>query len=222
MTKEELCDGYWDDVLTQGARPQSVYAFCKRLDIEEAEFYQHFASFASLEAAYWEATVEETLKVLEADEDYAEYSADQKLLAFFYTYISHIQPRRSRFTERFPRSLVGSHAVLNGMRQAFESYAAGIVDEGVKQGIYADRKKLTDLYPKGIFLHFFAVINYYLRDTSVGFENTDAFIEKSVNLGSQMAAHGVLESGLDLLRFIVGKDERMQGLSKLMSKFIPE
>ena len=222
MTKQDVSDAYWDYLLMEGRRPGSVYALCKRLELDETEFYGYFASFEQVEAEYWESTVVETLAVLEADEDYAEYPADQKLLAFFYTYISHIQKCRSRFSGYFPQQIVGGHVALKSMRLAFETFASKIVAEGVSHGLYADRKKLTDHYPKGIFLHFMAVVKFYLRDTSAGFEDTDAFIEKSVHFGAQMAAHGVLESGFDLFRFIAGKDDRMKGLAKVLSKFIPE
>jgi len=93
---------YWHYLLTRGVRPKSVYAFTQEIGIEESAFYTHAASFESLEASYWASTVKETIEVLDADEDYADYDAEQKLLAFFYTFFAHIQKHRSRFTEFFP------------------------------------------------------------------------------------------------------------------------
>jgi len=144
----ELEDAYWKHLLMKGERPMSVYAFMDSLGREEADFYQSYTSLDNLEASYWLATVDGTIRVLEEDEDYADYPADQKLLAFFFTYITYIQGARSRFVEYFPK-LHLKHGVmmpssLKGMGRRFRAYAEGIVSEGVEQGVFADRKKLLE------------------------------------------------------------------------------
>ncbi len=192
------------------------------LQRDEAEFYQSFASLDAIEAHYWQSTVDGTIEVLEADADYAEYPADQKLLAFFFTYITHIQSNRSRFVGYFPKPGLSMSDRLKGMSNSFKAYAKDIVTEGVEQGIFADRKKMLDYYDRLIWMHFLAVIHFYIKDSSEDFQDTDAFIEKSTHFGIQSAAHGVLESGFDFVRFLAGKDDRLKGLSKMISKFIPE
>jgi len=150
--KNELQDAYWKYLLLEGERPKSVYAFMHSLEREEAEFYESYASLEALEATYWQMTVDATVEVLEKDEDYAEYPADQKLLAFFFTYITHIQGSRSRLVEYFPKMrsiMVPSQSDrLKGMRHSFRNFAKGVVAEGVAQEIFADRKKLTDQYDR--------------------------------------------------------------------------
>ncbi|MFT5633053.1 MAG: hypothetical protein ACI9SQ_000765 [Rubritalea sp.] len=234
--QNDLQEPYWKHLLLKGKRPKSVYALMDSLQREEAEFYENYASLDALESAYWQSTVDETINVLEHDEDYAEYPADQKLLAFYFTYITHIQKNRSRFVGHFPKlpnpdqhcsihdiklSMSMPHS-LKGMSRSFKHYAKSIVKEGVQGGIFADRKKLTDQYDRLLLVHFLAVINYYIKDNSESFQDTDAFIEKSTNFAIQAAADGVLEAGFDFVRFIVGKDDRLKGMSKMMSKFIPE
>lgn len=225
--RNELQEAYWKYLLLEGDRPKSVFAFMHSLELEEAEFYDSYGSLEALEASYWQMTVDATIEVLEKDEDYAEYPADQKLLAFFYTYITHIQGNRSRLVEYFPKVrtimavMPSQNDRLKGMRHSFREFAKGIVTEGVAQKIFADRKKLTEQYDRFLWMHFVAILQFYIKDESAEFQDTDAFIEKSTHLGIQSAAHGVLESGFDFLRFMAGKDERLEGLSKIISKFIP-
>ena len=218
----DLQEAYWKHLLLTGERPKSVYAFMDSLQREEAEFYESYASLDAIESAYWQATVDHTIEVLEEDEDYAAYPADQKLLAFFYTYITHIQGNRSRFVGFFPKPSMKPAHRLKGMEKSFKAYAKGIVSEGVQQEVFADRKKLLEYYDRFIFMHFIAIIHFYIKDSSKDFQDTDAFIEKSCQFAFQSAAHGVLESGFDFVRFMVGKDERLKGMSKMISKFIPE
>ena len=222
MEKTDIVDRYWTFLLTEGARPKSVYAFAVALGIEESEFYESFAGLAAIEGEYWKQTVVETIDVVEADEDFVGYPADQKLLAFFFTYITHIQKQRSRFVTYFPKLGALSDNGLTGMKEVLRGFAKSIVASGVEDGTFADRKKLTDYYDSFIWMHFLAVIRFYIQDESEGFQDTDAFIEKSVHVGVQSAAHGVLESGLDFARFMIGKDDRLKGLGKIISKFIPE
>lgn len=234
--RNDLQEAYWKHLLLKGERPNSVYALMDSLQREEAEFYESYASLEALESAYWQATVDETIAVLAADEDYAEYPADQKLLAFYFTYITHIQKNRSRFVGHFPKapkadqhcsmydikhSMSMPHS-LKGMAHSFKHHAKSIVKEGVHSGVFADRKKLTGQYDRLLLVHFLAVIHFYIKDNSEAFQDTDAFIEKSTNFAIHAAADGVLEAGFDFVRFLAGKDDRLKGLSKMMSKFIPE
>ncbi|MGJ8672255.1 TetR family transcriptional regulator C-terminal domain-containing protein [Rubritalea sp.] len=202
-TAESIEGFYWDHTLTEGERPKSVYAFCKKFDLTEGEFHTRYSSFESLEARYWQSTVDDTVAVLIADDDYAEYSTHQKLLAFYYTFFSHIQNHRSRITECFPHLQQLTPSSLKGMRASFTSWADELIQEGIANGEIADRKKLNELYAKGLFEQLRFLIDYYRKDTSESFQDTDALIEKSVRFFVDSAHSGVLDSALDLARFML-------------------
>ena len=58
-TAQQIRKAYLDYVLTNNEKPKSVYSFVKKLKITEAEFYQFYASFESIEKNIWfELTVE--------------------------------------------------------------------------------------------------------------------------------------------------------------------
>ncbi len=200
---EQVADMYWDYVLTKGHEPASVYAFCKYAELTEGDFYQHHSSFSALESRYWESLVRETIDVLEADDDYAEYDIQQKLLAFYFTFFTHVQRHRSRLVECFPCMRDLKPDSLRAMRQTFTSWADELMQEGLASGQIADRKKLNELYAKGLFEQLRFLIDYYRKDTSDGFQDTDALIEKSVRFFADSASSGVLDSALDLARFMM-------------------
>ncbi|MFC5050480.1 TetR family transcriptional regulator C-terminal domain-containing protein [Rubritalea spongiae] len=202
-TADEIEEYYWDHTLTEGQRPKSVYAFCKQFDLSEGDFHTHFSSFESLEARYWQSTVTDTISVLEADDDYAEYPTHQKLLAFYYTFFSHIQNHRSRITQCFPCLQQMTPSALKAMRSSFTTWADSLIQEGIANGEIADRKKLNDLYAKGLFEQLRFLIDYYRKDNSENFQDTDALIEKSVRFFADSARSGVLDSALDLARFML-------------------
>ena len=197
----DLDSSYWHFLLTEGERPKSVYAFTQELGIEEADFYQHAASFEALEAKYWESLVAETISVLDDDEDFSNYPSDQKLLAFFYTFFAHAQKNRSRLVSFFPRP--GCYQSLRPMRHRFVEFAKNIIAGGLEDGSIADRKKLTEKYPQILFEQFRSLIEFYRKDQSENFQDTDAFIEKSVRFGADIARSGTLDSAFDLGRFLL-------------------
>lgn len=192
---------YWHILLTEGKRPSSVYAFVKTVEMEESDFYRHAANFEALEAAYWLKLIEDTIETLGEDEEYPDYTCEQKLLAFFYTYFLHAQKHRSRMVGFFPAP--GCIKGIAPMRQRFIEFAREIIAQGVADGSVADRKKLTDKYPQLLFEQFRSIIEFYRRDQSQSFQDTDALIEKSVRFGSDMARAGTLDSAFDLGRFLL-------------------
>jgi hypothetical protein len=201
LSRGDIEKQYWHVLLTQGDRPKSVYAFTQEMDIEESEFYQHAASFESLEASCWDLLVEETIKVLHQDEDYASYPYDQKMLAFFYTFFAHAQKNRSRLVEFFPRP--GCIKTLKPMRKRFIDFSKEVIQQGVDDGSVADRKKLTDKYPQLLFEQFRGLIEFHRKDQSNEFQDTDALIEKSIRFSADVARSGTLDSAIDLGRFLL-------------------
>jgi len=88
------------------------------------------------------------------------------------------------------------------MRNSFRKHIKTLIQQGLNEQSIADRKKLTELYDAGLFEHFKFIIGYYIKDNSPAFQDTDAFIEKSVGLFIESARGGVLDSAIDLVRFL--------------------
>ena len=201
LPQKTLEDQYWHFLLTTGKRPTSVYAFTQKIDVEEAEFYEQAVSFEALEAFYWKQLVQETITILQEDEDYTDYPSDQKLLAFFYTFFAHTQKNRSRLVGFFPS--LGSCKTLQPMRHTFIDFAKDVISQGLKEGNIADRKKLTEKYPQLLFEQFRSLIEFHRKDQSEAFQDTDALIEKSVRFSADIARSGSLDSAFDLGRFLL-------------------
>jgi len=201
--KDKIIAAYWDSRLLHNKIPVTEYALCKELGITENEFFEHFPNLGSIEQSFWKGTIMETLAVLEQDEDYETYDFQQKLLAFFFTYFAHIQQYRSRFLHCFPG--LSNFKALSPMRDAVRQHMKTLVHQGIAEDAIADRKKLSDLYDRGLFEHLRMLIEYYKRDTSEQFQDTDALIEKSVKLFIESARAGVFESAYDLVRFMLRK-----------------
>ncbi|MEM9226804.1 MAG: TetR family transcriptional regulator C-terminal domain-containing protein [Verrucomicrobiota bacterium] len=207
MTAEKLTEAYLAHLLDHGKPPASVYKFCQELKIPEKDFYSKYPSFKALEGHIWKALFSDTHAVLEKDKDYAGYPVRQKLAAFYYTFFEAALNRRSFIELRFA-GFPGGLACpsLKKFQDAFEEYAQGLIKEGQESGEIAERGKLADLYPGGIFAQWVFIVDFWLKDESEQFSRTDALIEKSVALGFDAIGTQVVDSAFDFVRFLAGKN----------------
>lgn len=207
MDHDHVIGKYIHTVLETGHPPVSVYAFAKELDVSEREFFEHFSSLEALEANIWKRTVTDTIHAIDQSEEWGGFSAQQKLLTFYYALCDRILDRRSFFLARFPRLPKGEkpHQSLCGMRHAFTEFAERILDSGRESGEVACRGTLAKAYPLGLFGHLLSVVEFNLEDTSHGFERTDAYIEKSVRLAFDVIGTQAVDSAFDLFRFLSGR-----------------
>ena len=202
-----ILEAYLDTLLTEGKEPASVYAFCKSLDISEAVFYERFPSFDGVEARLWEKLFEQALESLEADEDYANLSGRQKMLALFYAIFEQMPARRSYLLMRFPGfGKCEGMGRLEAFKKRFESHTGEILEEAAGNGEIVRRGRLNEGYPYLFYMSFLFILDYHLKDASQGFERTDALVEKSVNLLFDMLEQQVVESAFDIARFLMQKE----------------
>ena len=202
--KPDITAAYIDHLLSHGKRPVTVYRFCRDLGIKESEFYQIAGSFAALENKIWAGRMEEAVTRVKNDSNYASFSAREKVLAIYFTLLEELNQHRSFFLltgsfDKLPKSLPSS---MRDFQKAFALFVEEVMSEGKASGEIATRPILDQQYPKLFSLHLQMLLQYWAKDESAGFEQTDAFIEKSVNLAFDLIAKGALDSALDLAKFL--------------------
>ncbi len=199
---EKLINAYKDYVLTEGKEPPSIYQFTKSAKVDEADFYKHFNSFEAIEQQVLLSYFKETLETLEADETYIEYSVREKLLAFYYTWIEKLKSNRSFVSYILKGGIEHSYVVLKPFRAEYKEYAKVLVQEGIETEEIANRSMISDKYDELFWLQLMFVLKFWMNDTSKDFENTDAAIEKAVNLSFDLVGKGALESMIDFGKFL--------------------
>lgn len=204
MEKSEIRAAYERYWLENGKQPVSVYAFCQPLNITEAAFYELYNSFDALENDIWLGIFETSLGKLKLDETYQHYTAQEKLLAFYFMWVQDLREHRSYILLQKNRSPLPLSELkqLTTFRHAFYGYASGLIKEGYQHEQIRERKYISDQYVHGFWLQALFVLRYWLHDSSERFEMTDAAIEKAVNLSFQLISSNTLDSLLDFGKFI--------------------
>jgi len=210
LSAHDLVTAYMDYVLEHDKQPASVYAFTKAYNFEEAEFYNHFGSFETIEKQIFTILFETSLMTLEKSEDYQSYDARNKLLSFYFTFFQNMTANRSYILHALGKhkmSLKGL-SILSGLKTAFSKYIDSLDIEMIK----IEQKQVEEIQTKALqetaWVQLLLTLKFWMDDTSASFEKTDIFIEKSVNTSFDVLNVVPLKSMIDFGKFIF--KEKMQ------------
>ena len=203
ITAEKIITWYMNTILLSG-KPTSVLAFANDNNFEEADFYNHFSSFKSLEKAIFKVFANETLAMLHKTEAYQTYTAKEKLLGFYFTFFELLTVNRSYVTNRLEN--IGMNleklSVLTSLREVFLEFIKSIGIETLD----LKNERANKFQDKGIaeayWLQFMTILKFWLSDESPNFEKTDLYIEKSVKASFDIQQIAPLKSVIDLAKFL--------------------
>ncbi|HTD98717.1 MAG TPA: TetR family transcriptional regulator C-terminal domain-containing protein [Mucilaginibacter sp.] len=213
-TIESIQKAYIDYVLTEGTEPKSVYIFAKKNKMTEAEFYNYFSSFQSLEQGIWADVANKTLAEIKGQEIWPQYSAREKALSYFYAFFELLKQQRSfavYSVNKQPRTL-STPAVFNQLREIFENFSIEILNEGLESGELSDRKFFSKRYKDALWVQFGFVLHFWIGDSSAGFEKTDEAIEKGVNVTFDLFQRSPIDNLFEYGKFLAkngGMKEKM-------------
>jgi AcrR family transcriptional regulator len=203
-TTESIKKAYIDYVLTQGEEPKSVYIFAKKNKMAEAEFYNHFGSFKALEQDIWAGVAQKTLDEIKGQEVWAQYSAREKALSYFYAFFELLKQQRSFavYSVRKQPKSISTPPVFAELREIFENFCTEILNEGLESGELSDRKFFSKRYKDALWVQFGFVLHFWINDSSAGFEKTDEAIEKGVNVTFDLFQRSPIDNLFEYGKFL--------------------
>ena len=194
---------YMDQILSEEGEPKTIYAFCKKNNMEESDFYTFFGSFDGLKQEIWNKFLENTITTLQNDSSFATYSPKNKLLTLYFTLFEVLTLNRSYVLYALKDNKQGMQNLmqLKQMRTSFKEF--------VKNNIATEELKISKLskitkpvYSEGAWIQFLFILKFWMEDNSKGFEKTDIIIEKSVNTVVDLLDSKPLENIIDLGKFL--------------------
>ena len=203
-TRERIRSAFGEHLREHGRPPETVFAFCKQLEIPERDFFREFASFDAVESDYWEHLVSSVVGAVEGGSEWKEFNARQRLLSFLYAFCEASLDYRSLMLSRLgPLGPLAKPNFLKGFERSFRVFAKRVLEHGMSGGEIAERGRLAGLYPDALYTHFRSVVDFNLKDDSSNYERTDAFIEKTVAVAFDLIRTQVVDSALDLAQFLI-------------------
>lgn len=203
-TEAKIRNAYFEFLREEGTRPKSLAAFLKPLKLTERQFYQHFASLEAIEENLWSGLIIDVVASIQSGKEYAQFSAEQRLLSFGFGFLEKAQDYRSVMQSIFKK--VGPFhfsSSLDLFGKEFKKFAQTVIDYGIQKGEIAERSKLTSLYKEGLYFMFRGLLDFHLEDKSPRFERSDAYWEKSVRLAFDLMKTQAIDSAFDLAKFLI-------------------
>lgn len=206
VTKDVLLQSFITYALEHAKLPENFFLFAKYANCTEKELYHYFSSVESLDEAVWISTHEKTVELLVNSPEWANYSAREKTLAYFYAWVENLLEIRSYLL--FSLSLSEKKDKFNPLKKPVwiknqRSFFDEIVHEGIQSGEIEKRNFLSDNYADAFTMASLFVLKCWKNDSSSQFQKTDQAIEKSIRLLFDFIAQSPLESVLDFGKFIL-------------------
>ncbi len=203
-TAAQIKKAYIDYVLSNDEKPKSVYIFTKKLKISEAEFYNFYASFESIEKMIWVELITENIVQIQTQELWVQYSSREKMLSFFYSYVELLKANRSYVTYSLKAHAkkIGTPEILSGVKPIFENFAEEIINEGLESGELEDRKFFSKRYKDALWIQYGFILNFWINDDSKGFEKTDEAIEKGIQVTFDLFQRSPIDNLFEYGKFL--------------------
>lgn len=211
LNEKDVIDMYMDYYLEHGEAPKSVYHFAKLNNFEENEFYGLYGSFEAVENNIFKAFFDQTVTLLSKSEEYQSFEARNKLLSFYYTFFEILTANRSFVLAILGRKELPLKSIkaLSALRKSFLDY----VEEIDIKTLDLKEEKLEKLKNRSVkesaWTQLLVTLNFWMQDSSAGFEKTDMFIEKSINTGFDLLDVKPLKSIIDLGKFLYNEKIKM-------------
>ena len=174
-------------------------------DFDEEENYP---PFPKLEREILLRVFSETVERLTTSDEFAEYEmARERVLLFFFTWMEDLVPYREFLTFLAEKELPppAPASFLREVERPFKAFFEELIGLGIATGEIAGRTFFQKQYPNLFWIEFRLLIQFWLKDKSEGFEQTDAAIEKGVNFTFDLVQPNALDSGFDLVKFMLGR-----------------
>ncbi|WP_435625066.1 TetR family transcriptional regulator C-terminal domain-containing protein [Flagellimonas sp.] len=204
LSEEKIIGWFMDTVLEHEVLPKSIYKFCKANKIKEEEFYHFFGSFEGLQQVIWEWFYDNTISVMQKNEQYDAMSNEEKMLTFFFTFFENLTLNRSYvlFVLKHHSNKLENMGQLKNLRKNIKEFATALIEESNSEKNVKVLRQNPQLFSEGAWVQSLFLLKFWMDDTSADFEKTDIAIEKSVTTIFKVFDNNSLEKILDFGKFL--------------------
>ena len=176
LQPEQIMSALVDSCTHTGRRPSSLAAFARQVEFPEDTVRVLFPGLMPLDQAIFRWFWDESVRLIQAEPGYAEYSLQERLLTLYYTLFALLAANQSYV--QLSLSPLSGLLRLNRLQQAFAQELPALL------GLPDAQEPLTQLRTRvtihTLWLQFLTLLAFWLQDRSVDRARSDALIETSV------------------------------------------
>ena len=204
QTPPDFIGNYMKYVLEHGDRPSSIFVFAQSIGVKESDFYDKFSSFESLEKSIFKAFFDNTKVLLDNNQEFLAFNAQNKLLSFYFTFFEVLKANRSYviYALEKEKNKLKVLSRLSSLKNAFQDFIEEIGIETMDFKEAKIEKVKNRAVAEWNWGQLLFTLKFWLEDSSKGFEKTDILIEKSINTSFALLDTSTLKSVVDLGKFL--------------------
>ena len=130
--KAKIFDEYSKLALEENGQLKSVYLFCKKTNIKETEFYEHFGSLNHVREQIFCQFYKNTYELISNSKEFSSQLPKEKLLSFYFTFFEVLTLNRSYVLLELGEveSNIQKLSILKGLRSLFKEFASNLIEQG--------------------------------------------------------------------------------------------
>jgi hypothetical protein len=208
MESQEILSAYSDYVVKKNVRPITMAAFAKKLKINEVDIYKYFANFESMESAIFKHFIDNAINLAHKNSEKTEGpDSRETLLTFYFSLTEILKMNRSLVLFLIPASQnsLSKLKTLKTGKASFSEFIQNLELDTPGLSFIPDNSIKNKAVGTVAWVQFCSILLYWIKDSSKNFEKTDVFVEKSLKFSFDIVESKVMESMVDLGKFIFGK-----------------
>ncbi|MEX2456808.1 MAG: hypothetical protein WD381_05805 [Balneolaceae bacterium] len=177
----------------------TIKSLADELKMDSSEIYDLFPNRRSILEFYYESVIIRYQTLTAAIEGYNNFTMAEKLSNLALTVLDMFQERRE-FVSKTYNSMIACSNRSTHFEKNFKNQLSYIYEQDKKQSTSASvfNGELTNRF---IVLHFHGLINFWLRDSSEGYQKTMELVDKWTALVQEINYSSVIDRGFDLAKF---------------------
>ena len=203
-SKLDILTLYMDFVVENNEKPSDVDDFCDATKLDKDDFYAHFKSLKNVEKTVFKELFKNSLEVLNESEEFVSFDGKNKLISLYFTFFENLNLNRAYVLIALKgcKNQLKSFGVLSGLKKNFIAFIDHLdLSESILpiDGLEKIQKKIIH---QSSWMQLYLTMQFWLEDTSEGFEKTDILIEKSINTSFELIENKFLKNAFDLGKFV--------------------
>ncbi len=204
ITEAKLIDLYMEEVVRLESKPKKIASFAEACNFDAEDFNLYFKNFEELDQAIFKTLFDTAVITLSESPDYISFSKKDKLLSLFYTFFENLSLNR-----KYVMIIVESYGnplkaltMFSEMKTSFSNFMESLDIETLNLNIKTIKSLQKTSITEGAWVQLLLTLKFWMTDDSKDFQNTDIFIEKSINTSVELLNTQSFQNILDLGKFI--------------------
>ena len=205
ITADKIFELYGEYILNHGERPKNIYLFAKDNDFEEKDFYDYFTSFEQIEKSMLVNLFDKSVALASEAHIGDEMTSKERLLNVYFIFFENMTMNSSLILMILGNDKLHFAKISNQLKKTHRDFIKTL-DFNDWSMIKEAQDDVRNFHEKAreeaFWLHLVSAIEFWKKDTSLAFEKTDIFIEKTIDTGFELMDNEPLRKVVDLGKFL--------------------